>query len=78
MRKRKRNYNTASAILVILLTFLPSTLAAYRSENTYYEVQLEGLFPERADLHLEHPNKHEVINLEDSIRRDHATFQVVY
>jgi len=76
MRKRKRNYNTASAILVILLTFLPSTLAAYRSENTYYEVQLEGLFPERADLHLEHPNKHEVINLEDSIRRDHATFQV--
>ena len=77
MLKRKRQNDTTSLILLILLTFLPLLTLASKLEKTHsYDLQLEGLFPERADLHLEFSNKHELVNLEDSIRRDRAFFEI--
>ena len=77
MLKRKRQNDMTSLILLILLTFSPLLTLASKLEKTHnYDLQLEGLFPERADLHLEFSNKHELINLEDSIRRDRAFFEV--
>ena len=45
-------------------------------EKIHYDIQLQGLFPERADLHLEFPHKHQVVSIEDSIRHDRASFEV--
>ena len=76
MLKRKRQNDTTSLILLILLAFSPLTQASRLEKTHNYDLQLEGLFPERADLHLEFSNKHELVNLEDSIRRDRAFFEV--
>ena len=76
MLKRKRQNDTTSQILLILLAFLPLTLASRLEKTHSYDIQLKGLFPERADLHLEFSNKHELVNLEDSIRRDRVSFEV--
>jgi len=76
MLKRKRQNDTTSLILLILLAFSPLTLASRLEKTHNYDLQLEGLFPERADLHLEFSNKHELVNLEDSIRRDRVFFEV--